>query len=271
MDVLTTINGFYPSLTKAEQKIAQYVLVNSEDVEQFSINELAEKAEVAETTIIRFCRKLHFKGYQDFKLNLARDMAAEQVRKEDSAEGSNLITQEYIDYLKKFSQSINQAKLHEAVNLIDHAHQICIFGTGTSGIVGTYLKSRLMRLGISVIFDTDVHLQAINTAILQKDDIVIAISASGNTIDVLQNVELARHFQTKVIAISNYLNSKLSEISDINLVPPAGSGRDGSELLPVMGQLTVIDLLCQKLTEANPERIRLMKERVNEVLINRIE
>ena len=270
MDVLTTINGFYPSLTKAEHKLAQYVLVNSEDVEQFSINELAEKAEVAETTVIRFCRKLHFKGYQDFKLNLARDLAAAQVRKENSAEGSNLIADEYIEYLKIFSKSINQSTLLEAVNLIDQAQKICIFGTGVSAIVGTYLKSRLTRLGISVIFDTDVHLQAINTAILKKDDVVIAISASGNTVDLLQNVEIAKHFGNKVIAISNYLNSKLSEISDLNLVPPAGSGRDSSEFLPVMGQLTIIDLVCQKLTEINPERIRLMKERVNEVLINRI-
>lgn len=271
MDVLTTINGFYPSLTKAEQKIAQYVLVNSEDVERFSIGELAEKAEVAETTVIRFCRKLHFKGYQDFKLNLARDLAAERVRKEDDTENSNLIAEEYIDYLKKFSKSIGQSVIVEAAKLIDQAHEVCLFGTGVSAIIGTYLKSRLTRLGISVIFDTDVHLQAINTAILKKSDVVIAISASGNTIDLLQNVEIAKRFGIKTIAISNYLSSKLSDISDLNLVPPAGSGRDSSEFLPVMGQLAIIDLICQELAEVNPERIRLMKERVNEVLINRIE
>ncbi|WP_412989331.1 MurR/RpiR family transcriptional regulator [Pediococcus siamensis] len=271
MDVLTTINGFYPSLTKAEKKIAQYVLVNSEEIEILSIGELASKVEVAETTVIRFCRKLKFKGYQDFKLHLARDLAANQVRQQTESETEYPIVNEYIDYLKRFSKSINTLDLEQIAQMVDKAHSVCVFGAGVSAIVGSYLKTRLTRMGIAVIFDPDIHLQAIDIAVLKKNDLVIAISASGNTRDLLTNVKIAKHFGVKIIAVSNYLSSKLADISDIALVPPAGSGRDSSEFLPVMGQLAVIDMLCQKLQEINPERTKTLKERINETLINRIE
>ncbi|WP_413476614.1 MurR/RpiR family transcriptional regulator [Latilactobacillus fuchuensis] len=271
MDVLTMINGSYPSLTKAEKKIAQYVLVNSEDVEQMSISELAVKAEVAETTVIRFCRKLNFKGYQDFKLSLARDLATNRARLVDGLTDSSSMTSEYIEYLDRFNTAISQDKLHEIAMMMNQAHSICIFGAGVSAIVGTYLKSRLIRMGIPVIFDADIHLQAIDIAVLHADDMVIAISTSGNTTDLLRNVEIVKRSRIPVVSISNYLNSKLSEISNLALIAPSGSGRDSSDFLPVLGQLAAIDLICQELQTINPERTKILKERINETLINRIE
>lgn len=271
MDVLTKINGSFPSLTKSEKKIAQYVLVNSADIEFLSIGELAQKAEVAETTVIRFCRKLDFKGYQDFKLSLARYLAATKAQQRGKEHDADYqMISGYLDYLKRLSKAVDIKNINQIANVIDQAHSVCIFGAGISGIVGSYLKSRLVRMGINVIFDPDIHLQAIDLAVLRADDLVMAISSSGNTVDLLRNVQIAQKFGVKTIAISNYLNSKLAKMSDFILTPPAGSGRDNSEFLPVMGQLVVIDLICERLQQINPERAHTLKERINEMLMNRI-
>lgn len=267
MDVLTTINSLYPSLTKSEQKIAQYVLVNSGEVEHFTVSELAQETEVAETTVIRFARKLNFKGYQDFKMQLTRDLASDRVRTEGD---SNELTENYSNYLTRYSNSIDPATIMKAAKKIDAAHSVCIFGAGISSIIGTYFKSRLTRLGIPVIFDPDIHLQAIDIALLQSEDVVVAISASGNTHDLLSNVNIVKNLKIPIISLSNYLNSKLSEISDINVLSLSGKGSDSSEFLPVLGQLLTIDLICQQLAKINPERTQTLKNRINETLINKI-
>lgn len=271
MDVLTTINGFYPSLTKAERKIAQYVLVNSEDVQHLSIGDLAAKAQVAETTVIRFCRKLRFKGFQDFKLQLARDLAVISVNQETPDDKDELPTSEYVEYLKRLQKAILPEHLAAVAKAIDQAHAVCIFGAGISAMVGNYFKTRLTRMGVAVIFDPDIHLQAIDIALLQADDVVVAISNTGNTRDLLQNVAIAKRFGVDIIAITNYLNTKLTQASDFTLAPPAGSGRDSSDFLPVLGQLTIIDLICQQLRELNPKRTQLLKDRINDALINRVD
>lgn len=67
MDILAIISSYLPSLSKSEQKVAQYILSNSDEVVNLSINELALLAEVGESTIVRFTRKIGFAGFQDFK------------------------------------------------------------------------------------------------------------------------------------------------------------------------------------------------------------
>jgi len=71
---LLSIRSHFNGLTKTEQKVALYILENAQDLIYDSVTELAEKADVGETTVLRFCRKMKFQGFQDFKLSLAQDL-----------------------------------------------------------------------------------------------------------------------------------------------------------------------------------------------------
>src|SRR5699024_12184557 len=84
MNVLAIISSYFPSLTKSEQKVAQYVLANPDDIEATSIQELAKKVSVGESTIIRFVRKIGYSGYQEFKLALVKSQFYETS--DDSAD-----------------------------------------------------------------------------------------------------------------------------------------------------------------------------------------
>ncbi|MFW6381292.1 MAG: MurR/RpiR family transcriptional regulator, partial [Bacillota bacterium] len=72
--MIPQINSAYSALTPAEKKIADYVLENARKVIYLSVSELAEKTEVGDSTIIRFCRSIGLKGYQEFKLMLAQEL-----------------------------------------------------------------------------------------------------------------------------------------------------------------------------------------------------
>ena len=65
------IQSMYPSFHRVEKKIADYILENSEEVVTLSISELAKNLEVAESSIVRFCKILHLGGFGELKLNLA--------------------------------------------------------------------------------------------------------------------------------------------------------------------------------------------------------
>jgi DNA-binding MurR/RpiR family transcriptional regulator len=268
MNVLATINGLFPSLTKSEQKVAQYVEVNADEVVHLSIGDLSQKAGVADTTVIRFCRKLKFRGYQDFKVALTRDLAISQERVKAANDGETYpVVAEYLDYLKQANAQIDLTNVDQAAKMIDQAGRVFLLAAGFSGIVGRYFRERMKRLGKVVVFDGDTHLQTIDLASIQPHDLVIAISQTGNTVDVVRNIQLAGKLKAPVISITNYLDSEISSMSDLTLVAPPGHGKDSSELPPVMGQLVIIDLICQHLRDQNPERAKEMRDRINSVLI----
>ena len=67
-----TIKGRMHLLTNTEGKIANYVLEHYDEVLNYNISELAENAGVSDASVVRFCKNLGYKGYQDFKVNAAR-------------------------------------------------------------------------------------------------------------------------------------------------------------------------------------------------------
>jgi len=86
--IRSKVESYYPALTKSEKKVADYILANFEDIMYLSVTELAELASVGETTIFRFCKKLDFKGYPEFKLLIAQDIV--NLEKVDESKSSSL-------------------------------------------------------------------------------------------------------------------------------------------------------------------------------------
>ena len=62
------------TLTGSEKKVANYILNNYMYILDYTVTELAEKAGISDATVVRFCRSVGYKGYQDLKISLAQDM-----------------------------------------------------------------------------------------------------------------------------------------------------------------------------------------------------
>ncbi len=70
--IKSAMEMFRPS----ERTVADFVLSHAEQVLQMSVSEVARDIGVGEATVIRFCRALGYKGYQEFKLRLAQDLTS---------------------------------------------------------------------------------------------------------------------------------------------------------------------------------------------------
>ena len=64
-DCLLHSKGLYPSLRPAEQRVVDEILENSYVVVHLSITALAKRGGVSDATVVKFCKRVGYKGFQD--------------------------------------------------------------------------------------------------------------------------------------------------------------------------------------------------------------
>lgn len=249
--IILKIRSVYNSLTKTEKKVADYVIENVDNIIYFSITEFAERANVGETSIVRFCRHIGMSGFQEFKLDLAKEMAEPEtsihggITFDDSIETLvKKITAENTMVLSNTSKILSLSELEKAINAILNANKIEIFGVGASGYTALDAKYKFMRLGLNVSANLDPHIQAISAVNLREGDIAIGISFSGSTKDTVETCKLAKKCGAKIICITNYARSPITANADIVLLTSAKETplRSGA-LTSKIAQLHLLDIL----------------------------
>ncbi|RPF54289.1 MurR/RpiR family transcriptional regulator [Aquisalibacillus elongatus] len=271
--IVEVINSYYPSLTNSEQKVAQYVLDHLDQIMYYSVNDLADEADVGETTVLRFCRKIGLKGYQEFKLNIAQTVADTKngTKEKSDSSLSQMVLSNTLEALERTESMITDDDLNEAIQLLKRAERIHFFGVGTSGITAMDAKSRFLRIGKMVEFIQDSHLQAMQASTLNEQDVVVGLSISGSTRDTLESLKIAKDNGAKVIAITYFSRSPITKFADLVLLGGAKeSPLEGGSLTAKISQLYVIDLLCTGLALEEKEQSLDMKQKTAEAVVNKI-
>ena len=252
------------SLRKSEAKVADYVLANANDVIKMRIVDLASKSEVSEPTVIRFCKAIGFDGFQSFKLQLAQQLGLgsvfTQFAVEDNDTVADLINKVFdttVGSLITAREEINSEVLEQAITTISNARRVEFYGFGASGSVAADAQHKFFRLQLSSAAYTDPHIQRMSAISLGPEDVVVAISQSGETQALLQSVALAREAGANVIGLAPH-NTSLSRVC--NLAIYVNMEEDLKSFTPVssrIAHLVVIDVLA---TGVARHRKPLLKE-----------
>jgi len=248
---LLNIRSHLNGLTKMEQKVAQYILEHAQDVIYHSVTELADRADVGETTVLRFCRKLKFQGFQDFKLSLAQDLVkpVEHLHREVTEEDSpsaliHKVFGTHIQTLEQTKELVDVNQLGKAIQALEAASAIYFFGVGSSGLTALQASNSFARIGKKTQVVTDSHLQAMNAAFMQPGDVAVGFSNSGSTKDTIESLTIAKKAGACVIAITSNARSPITKVADIVLLMVARENPlQGSSLAAVISQLAIIDVL----------------------------
>lgn len=264
--ILDTLSAMRNSLTRVSQRIADYILAQPAPVSQLSIAQLAQATQAGEATVIRFCRTLGYKGFQDFKLDLAIELARnddEQTPLLDAeiADDDDLLTigrklQNAINcVLSETLNLLDMAQVQAAVDAIRQANTLFICGVGSSGITAEDMKNKLMRIGYRVNSTSNNHFMYMQATLLQPGDVAIAISHSGASPETVQTLKLAREAGARTIALTHNLGSALMRYADISLINGNQQGKlQGDSIGTKTAQLFVLDLLYTLLVQAEPQR-----------------
>lgn len=245
------IHSYVKSLTKSEQKVAHFVLERFDEILHMSVTDLAEQANVGETTVLRFCRKLDFKGYQEFKLALAKNTVNPVANLHSNLTESDpffvmvqKVNASNVQAIQETTGMIDSKELNRAIELILSSQKIHFYGAGVSGITAMDAKSRFMRIGLSADALLDAHHQAMAAATLSENDLAIGFSVSGSTKDTVDALTIAKANGAKIIASTHFARSPITRTADVVLL---NGGREtplqGGSLAAKIAQLHVIDLL----------------------------
>ncbi len=250
-DIILTINELQNTFTPSEEKIAQYILSNPEHTTNLAISELAKICHTSEASIVRFCKTLNLKGFQDLKIKIAASLAIN--RKE--LDGGIAMDDSLSDIVQKISnfnkQAIEQASsvldldsLEQAIHVMSTAKRIDFFGMGASGLVAYDAMSKFMRINIPCYYYRDSHLQLTSAANLSKGDVAVGISYSGSTREVVEALKIARERGAHTISITKVGTHPLTEIAHTNLFVSSQEAvfRMGA-MASRIAQLNLIDIL----------------------------
>lgn len=252
--LLTDIELSYNQYTKTEKKIADFILKRPGDVLFMSITELAEECGVAEASIHRFCRKVGAKGYQEFKMKLSLSSGQDDSSQgdEDAADDSisgqmfSDILQNHIDAIRQTNALLRPETVNSAVDLMLAANTIQFFGIGDSLLAAEEARNKFLRITPKVRTLTDPHMQAMAAAMATEQDLLFFISYSGATKDNVYVAKIAKESGAKIIVITRFLRSPLTEFADTVLICGSKEGPlEGGSMGAKMSQLHIIDILFQ--------------------------
>jgi glucokinase len=222
--ILGQVRRARPSLSPAEQRVADHILAHPRLVLNDPIAQIAKAADVSQPTVIRFCRSLGCEGLSDFKLRLASGLTGTmpithtQVTGEDSMiELGEKVLGNTASAILQVRDHLNRETIDQAVQLISSAQRVEIYAVGQYGVVADDAQFKFLRVGVSASAYTIPRLQTLAANLLRPEVIVIIISSSGRVTELLDVMEKARERKAPVIAITAS-QSPLARKADLALI-----------------------------------------------------
>ena len=256
IDILERIHASYYQLTATERKVADYVLANPEQVKFMSITQLADECGTADATISRFCRSLKLKGFNAFKIELARHTTAaprNQPHDADTLLGrSREVGRLATDAIAQTLDLVEPEKIEQAVELIEKASRVICIGSGGSVIMATTFAHLFSNVTGKFQAISDSHMQMSAVATMGKDDIIFLFSYSGATNAGLQLLELAKSRGVRTILITRFSKSPAASLADVVLRCGSNEGPfQAGSIAAKVAQLIVMDVLYQEYCHRN--------------------
>ena len=273
---LIRLRGLYPSLKTALRKVADVILRQPEMAIYASVNEVAAVAEVSEATVMRFCRILGFKGFQDFKIALAREMVIpsprliEEVESEGEDEVATVrkIFQTNGAALQDTLEILEIGAVKEAAQLLLNARQIMVIGVSGSGPAVTYAANRFLLQGLKTFMCTDFYLMLMAASLLSQEDVVLAISNSGTTREIVETAGIAREKQARVICITNNSLSPLARIANPALITASREMTLPEEAVAsLVCQISILDVLFALIMQARGAKSQEILEGMEQAMV----
>ncbi len=249
---LSRLRAEQPHLTPALKRLAGVVLASPQGVIYQSVTELAESAGVGEASVIRLCRDLGFKGFQDFKLALAADVALTPTAPPTHTDTLQRVTDAALRAVSETSAML-AGTLEPALELLATTRTLLVYGAAASGVTAQDYGYKFVRLGYNVTVHTDAHLAAMTAATLPETAVVLALTRSGSTLDTVRVLELARARGLTTLLVTERAKSPATALTDTVLTTASSeSPLTGGSIASKMGQLLVLDALFTELLERLP-------------------
>lgn len=274
MAAFSKIRALLPSLSNSEEKLATFILTQPETLRELSSQQLASKAGVSQSSVVKFAQKLTYKGYPALKMAIFDDIdnantCSQQLHgsinvNDDYGVMSNKLVQSKIAVLQQ-TQSLNDhVAIERAVDLLLNANRVMLSGIGGSALVAKDFCFKLQKLGISAIAEVDGHVQLVLASTLNQHDVVFVLSESGLTHEVVNIVTQAHQNHVPIISVTKFGTTPISNMANVKLYSVAEEASTRiSSILARTAQELIIDILFIRLMQRSDKSRQLLENSRN--------
>jgi RpiR family carbohydrate utilization transcriptional regulator len=274
--MLSRIEQRATSLSRAERRVANWVLAHPRQAADATLAEVAQACGASEPTVIRFCRSVGLNGFRELTIRLTealsrpvsyvhRDVSADDA----TADAVTKVLDAAISSLMDMRAQLLAYPIDDAAAALCRAGQITFIGLGASGHVATDACHKFFRLGTPCNAHTDTPSILQAAAIAGPDDVLIVVSHLGGWTELDRAAAAARDNGATVIALTNP-SSRLARIA--NLVFGWDPHEDTSVYTPMssrLAQLALLDALyvafALSLGDVAAEKLRRSKDALQSV------
>lgn len=274
--VFVQIGTEYYTFTASERKLADFILSAQERICRMSISELAAACGVADATVSRFCRRLRYKGYPDFKIAIANasmnqlkdNPLSGEVTTEDTLEtiSQKLLTANSLAMTQTL-EVLNLDAVSRAAEILHSASSVLCMGQGGSMLIAAEAAHLFSTITNKFQPVSDSHMQAMAAAMMERSDAILFFSYSGSTTDMLDTLKTARDRGGKVILVTRFPNSPGAALADFVLQCGANENPLQSGSIPArIAQMYLLDILFSEYTRKNLEEAKENRNRIAQAL-----
>ena len=261
MKILRQLDEPQFRVSKSDRKIIACIRAHLMDIPRMTISEIAHASGTAEATCTRFVRKMGFAGLADFKAALAKEgaefgryLSRGNIRSGETArETAHKLLSSNMVALEKTLDIICDETIDTCAGHLIRARRIAFIGLGSSGIIAQDSYFKFLRIGMSCIAPCDNHTMRMITAIMEPNDVIVAISHSGETAEILTLVDIARARGLKILALTEHHPSRLRRAADVSLTYIAAeTPLETGSVAAKMAQFFLVDLLYTEVLKILP-------------------
>ena len=252
------LNKLKNSKNNAQSTLANYFLNNLSQINSMTIDMIADNTNTSYSTVCRFFKEIGLSGFKEFKKTILNEL--NKATEEDNIFSEEFLSFSELDSIDTISKrihdftvdvihngykAITEASIKKILEYFNKAEHIHFFGLGTSSISAQYAYIKFFRLKSGCSFNSDIVVSKMTASLLKKDDILFLFSSSGRTKPIIEAAKLAKAQRAKVITISDFYNSPLHNISNVNICTTI---RDINKYLDsdfplIQSQIIIIDIL----------------------------
>ncbi|WP_455684388.1 MurR/RpiR family transcriptional regulator [Thomasclavelia sp.] len=224
--VMDTICSSFDSFFDSEKKIAKYIINHYDLVVEMTVGELATASGASEASVSRFCKKVGMKGFHHLKISLAKEMVDSDMTKvevsnrisvEDIGQSLQNILANKMEELKQTISMMEHENLKEILDALLNARSVTFVAVGNTIPVAIDGAFKFNQIGILALSSTIWETQVGYVCNLQKGDVVLAISNSGESTGVIAALEMAKKQGALTISITNNEQSTAAKTSDYHI------------------------------------------------------
>ena len=261
-------------LTKSGRTVAEYLLQHPAEAQYLSISSLARECRVAEATVFRFCRALGFEGYHEMRIALAQANATgalvNQRVPEPDADTATLCEHAsalLMTTINGTQNALSPEAVDRASELLRKARQVYCLGQGGSMLIANDICARFACISTKFRTAGDSHLQLVTASLMTPEDVVLFVSYSGATRDMLETLRTAKAAGAKIILLTHYEDSPGAKLADVVLLCGAQESPLDSGNIPIkVALLYVAEVLVLRYTMNDPQNVMDAQDRTSEAL-----